>query len=127
MTESITPGEAPAHPGLGEITTSALAFWEPRRVLYNLVLAAIVLAAARTDWHPLRDSLTFPTLLSLFILAVLANLCYSAAYIPDVFIQLSRFREHWLRWRWWLWLLGTGFAASITYLITVGGVGHGGG
>lgn len=116
-----TPEPSP-RPPLSEIASSALAFWEPRRILYNLVLAAIVVARAAGSWGLLRDNLTFPAVLTLLILAVLANLCYSAAYLPDVFIQLSRFRDPWLRWRWGLWLAGTAFAGAITYLITTTGL-----
>lgn len=41
---------------------------------------------------------------------------------PEVFIQLSRFRDTWLRWRWGLWLIATAFAAAITHLLTAGGM-----
>jgi hypothetical protein len=123
-----TPDPLATHgprPALAEITSSALAFWEPRRILYNLVLGAVVLARTAGSWQLVRDSFTLPTFLSVFILAVLANLCYSAAYVPDVFIQLSRYRHSWLSWRWGLWLIGTAFAAAITYLVTAGGIaGH---
>jgi hypothetical protein len=116
------PQAPPPRPPLVEIVSSALAFWEPRRIFYNVVLAAIVVVRGAGRWSLLHDSVTFPTVLTFFILAVLANLCYSAAYIPDVFIQLSRYRQPWIRWRWGLWLVGTAFAAAITFLLTAEGL-----
>jgi len=95
--------------------TSALRFWEPRRVLYNLVLGAVVfcyfLAGGSWSWM-IVSSLNF--LLIFFILAVLANVCYCAAYVVDVFVQFSGYQSAWGRWRWLLWILGTAFAAAIT-------------
>jgi hypothetical protein len=124
MTIPNPSSELPPTPGppWSDVISSALAFWEPRRVLYNLVLVAVVLVQTAGEGRLLLDSVTFPTFLSLFIMAVLANLCYSTAYLPDTFIQLSRFRDRWLRWRWGLWLLGTAFAAAIAYLLTSGGI-----
>jgi len=51
---------------------------------------------------------TFDGVLGLFLLAVLANVAYSAVYLADVFIQFSGFRASRARWRWIL--LGVGFA-----------------
>ena len=102
---------------VGEAVSEALRYWEPRRVLYNLVLALVVLSQAYFGWPEAREILKVEGFLVLFILAVLANLCYCAAYIPDVFVQRSTFRPLWLRWRWALFLLGTAFAAAITYLM----------
>ena len=56
----------------------------------------------------------------LFVLAVLANVAYCAAYLGDVFVQISGFREGWLRWRWLLFVVGTAFAAAITRFFSIG-------
>ena len=58
--------------------------------------------------------------LDLFILAVLANVAYCAAYLPDLVLQFSTFRDGWLRWRWSLLTLGILFAGALTYLFTQG-------
>jgi hypothetical protein len=50
------------------------------------------------------------SLLVLFVLAVLANVAYCAAYIVDVVAQISAFRSTWLRIRWMLLGLGVLFA-----------------
>ncbi len=57
-------------------------------------------------------------ILVLFVLAVLANVCYCAAYIVDIFNQFTAFRSIWLRFRWLLLALGTCFAAIATYYIS---------
>lgn len=49
-----------------------------------------------------------PALLILIILAVLANLCYSAAYLVDIPLQLTY--STWPKYRWALLLAGTLFA-----------------
>jgi len=49
-----------------------------------------------------------------FILAVLANVCYCAAYLGDLFVQVSGFRAAWQSWRWVLFAIGVAFAAIIT-------------
>ena len=55
-----------------------------------------------------------------FVLAVLANLCYCAAYIADVFAQFSGFRLAWIRWRWLLLTVGILFAGIITRFFALG-------
>jgi hypothetical protein len=52
-----------------------------------------------------------------FAYAVIANILYSTAYIPDVFIQFSSFRSVWRRFRWMLWLIGTAFAALMAFAL----------
>ncbi|HVB08568.1 MAG TPA: hypothetical protein VNF00_06430 [Candidatus Acidoferrales bacterium] len=47
---------------------------------------------------------------ALLVLAMLANLCYCTAYVADLPVQYSSFRDLWRRWRWGLWLTGTLFA-----------------
>lgn len=91
----------------------ALRYWEPRRIVYNLVLAAVVLGWLVLTWPHFRAALTVRSLLLLFVLAVLANVCYCTAYLVDIPLQLSSFRGLWLRWRWGLWLTGMLFAAIL--------------
>jgi hypothetical protein len=52
-------------------------------------------------------------LLLLIVLAVLANLCYCAAYLVDIPLQYSSFRGGWRRWRWAVWLGGALFAVLL--------------
>jgi hypothetical protein len=42
-------------------------------------------------WPHFRGAFTWPSLLVLFVLAVLANVCYCAAYLVDIPLQYSAF------------------------------------
>ena len=119
----VPPDPAPSadHASLREAITDALRYWEPRRLLYNAALAAIVIVyfcLARPTSHPIP--LTADSILGLFVLAVFANLCYCAAYIVDVFAQLSGFRAEWRRCRWGLLVLGIVFAGVLTRFCVLG-------
>lgn len=100
---------------LGRVLSDAIGYWERRRIGYNLVLAAVVLGWLAAAWTRLRGELNIEHLLALFVLAVLANACYCAAYLVDVPMQLSAFRDGWRRRRWLLWLVGTLFAMALAW------------
>ncbi len=105
--------------------TNAIAFWERGRLLYNLVLVAVVIAIYVAGL-PRSGTLLVPDIgLNLFLLAVLANVAFCAAYVVDVAVQFSGFRAHWLRMRWLLLTLGIVFAATITQFIVRGMFGVG--
>lgn len=92
----------------------ALRYWELRRIPYNLVLAAVVVAWIVLSWPHFRPAFNWPSLLALLVLAALANLCYCAAYLADVPMQFSSLRDLWHRRRWILWLVGMLFAILLT-------------
>ena len=93
----------------------ALRYWERRRIGYNLVLAAIVIGWGVFTWPHFRPALALVPMLRLFVLAVIANVLYCAAYLVDLPMQTSSYREVWRRRRWALWWIGTLFAAALTY------------
>jgi hypothetical protein len=105
---------------LREYFTDAIRFWEPRRVIYNLVLAAIVITYFGLGYPGSKSVISIDFALALFILAVVANVAYCAAYLADVFVQASGFRQVWQRSRWILFALGTTFAAVITRFVAMG-------
>lgn len=108
---------------LREAVSNAIKFWEPRRIVYNLVLAAIVIGHMVYFLKTLaviRSSMSFDGVLGLFLLAVLANVAYCAAYPVDLFAQWSSYRETWLRYRWILFVLGVTFAAILTRFFSMG-------
>ena len=105
---------------LREYVTDAIKFWEPWRLLYNLTLAAIVIIYFAVGYPSSRATLTVDFCLGLFLMAVVANVAYCAAYIVDVFAQASGFREIWRRYRKLLFVIGTLFAAIITRFIAMG-------
>ena len=105
---------------LSTYVADALRYWEPRRLVYNGVLAMVVLVHSFVAWHSLRDRLSFDLALGMFFLAVLANVAYCAAYIPDIFVQFSGLQQQWRIGRVVLLTIGTAFAATITHFFTKG-------
>lgn len=108
-TQSPGLGTSPPSPFRG-LLSDAIRYWEPRRILYNLVLASVVLAWMLLTWPHFRPALTLHSLLLLAILSSLANVCYCAAYLVDIPAQHSSLGTAWKRRRWGLWLAGTLFA-----------------
>jgi hypothetical protein len=82
-------------------------WWEPRRLLYNLVLTAVFVALAARTWEHFSPELSPLHVFQLGVLALLANLCYCAAYAVDlaVFASIEAMARN--RWRWALFLVGT--------------------
>ena len=107
-------GNTDRRPRFRELAAEAIKYWEPRRLVYNLVLAAVVVSYFALAWPKSEAFLSVNFALVLFLLAVVANVCYCAAYVVDMFVQLSSVRALWLRKRWLLFLLGMMFAAVIT-------------
>lgn len=88
--------------------------------MYNGVLVAVVLACYFVTPKTSRVPITLDTALLVFLLAVLANVAYCAAYIVDVFAQLSALRERWKSYRWILLWIGIAFAAILTRFFALG-------
>lgn len=84
----------------------AARFWEPRRILYNLVLAAVVVVWIVASWPHFRPAFNLPSLGALVILGLLANACYCAAYFIDIPLQRSFPAIRWKPRRAALWWLG---------------------
>jgi hypothetical protein len=93
----------------------ALRYWEPRRIVYNFALAAVIAGHLIARWPQARAVLTVNMLLGLFFLAVLANLCYCFVYAIDLFVQFSGLRAFWQKARILVLIVGTAFAAVITH------------
>jgi|HubBroStandDraft_6_1064221.scaffolds.fasta_scaffold189461_1 hypothetical protein len=92
------------------ILSDAIHFWEPRRLYYNLVLTAAAFTWVAATWPHFRPAFTLVSLPPLTVLALLANVCYCAAYLVDIPMQQSTLSTAWKRYRWILWLVGTLFA-----------------
>ncbi len=79
-------GKSPSGP-FRAFLTDAIRFWEPRRLIYNLVLAVVVVVWIVASWPHFPPMFTLHSLLLLGILALLANACYCAAYFVDIAMQ----------------------------------------
>jgi hypothetical protein len=119
--EQVKAEPSPLSPGAGFIArlsgyvANGLLYWERRRLVYNGVLALVVVAHLLLAWPVSRQKLNFDLALGTFLLAVLANICYSAVYVVDVFVQFSGLDREWRVGRVVLLIVGTAFAATITH------------
>jgi hypothetical protein len=105
---------------LSRYAATALRYWEPRRIVYNAALAAVVGMHVFLAWPLSRDKLTVDQFLGMFILAVLANVAYCAVYPVDLFVQFSGVDTVWRAWRAVLLIVGIAFAATITHFVAQG-------
>jgi hypothetical protein len=108
-----TPSPALGHSPSGSfrgLLADAARFWEPRRLLYNFILVLVTVTWIMATWPHFRPALTLTSLFPMSILALLANACYSAAYLLDIPLQCSSAAATRNRFRWGLWILGTLFA-----------------
>jgi hypothetical protein len=97
-----------------QIFSTAVRFWEPRRIVYNLILVVVCVVWVVASWPHFRPAMHWVTLLPLGVLALFANICYCAAYVVDIPLLSSGVRSTWVRRRWILWLAGTLFAVLLT-------------
>ena len=105
---------------LRESLTTAIRYWEPRRLLYNGALAVVVLVCFALNYPASKSTLSFDFVLMLFLLAVLANVAYCAAYLVDIFASASGYREQWWKHRWIVFTIGVLFASIITRFFALG-------
>jgi hypothetical protein len=108
-TQSQGLDKSPFEPLRG-LLADAIRFWEPRRLVYNLILAVVVVIWIVASWPHFRPAFTLHSLLLLSILALLANVCYCAAYLVDIPMQGLSVGTALKRQRWGLWVIGTLFA-----------------
>jgi hypothetical protein len=104
--------------------TDAIRYWEFRRIAYNAVLAAVVVAVFFLQLPESRAALSGELVQGLFVLAVIANVAYCAAYIADLVAQSSGFRDTWRRFRWVLFAVGVLFAGIIARFFAAGIFSH---
>lgn len=93
-----------------EALSNAIRYWERMRIVYN---AGLILIVAGCFIHGYPGSKAFFSngmFLVLFLLAVGANVVYCAAYLVDIAVQMSQYRETWTKIRWILLLVGTATA-----------------
>ena len=82
-------------------------FWEPRRLLYNLLLFGVVVIWVVRSWPHFRPAMTLESLGIMTVLALMANACYCTAYLAEILIQNATSSAAWNRQRWSIWTVGT--------------------
>jgi hypothetical protein len=100
----------PPQPSFRDLLASSARYWEPRRLLYNFILFAVCAIWFTVSWPHFRPALHLPYLFPMIFLALVANICYSAAYIVDLPLSSSAVNSSWRSYRWVLWLVGMLFA-----------------
>src|SRR5436309_9381404 len=103
-----------------EQLTDSIRYWEPRRLIYNGALGLVVVGTFITSPPGAKQQLNIGLALFVFVLAVLANVAYCAAYVADLFAQSSEFRELWLRFRWLVLAVGIAFGGTLTWFFASG-------
>jgi hypothetical protein len=84
----------------------AVRFWEPGRIWYNVALFVVVLLWLGLTWPHFRPALTLEAFGKMTVLALLANVCYCAAYLVDFLLQAAASERNGRRLRWAVWALG---------------------
>jgi hypothetical protein len=97
-----------------ESLTNAIRYWEKMRIAYNAVLLIVVAGCFAWNYSALGSKLSVNVFLSMILSAIVLNIAYCAAYIPDVLVQMSEFRDRWASFRWGLFAIGALFAAIVT-------------
>jgi hypothetical protein len=99
--------------------SNAVRYWEKMRVVYNIGLLLILGGYFIYNLPQSLEGISFNFFLILLVLAILANVFYSCAYIVDVFLQLTDFAAVWRKRRWILFTIGFVLAAIITRFISM--------
>jgi hypothetical protein len=103
-----------------ESLTIAIRYWEPLRLVYNGVLAGIVLTYFLLNYPASKSIISIDSVLVLFLLAVLANIAYCAAYLVDIFVLSSNYSDQWRKRRWVIFVIGLVFASILTRFVSMG-------
>ena len=105
---------------MGPLAAASLRWWEPRRIVYNLVLAAVAGYELAAAWPRSWERMTIDNWLGLFCLTVVANILYSAAYLPDMLFQFGAGDTGLRLGRRLILVVGTLFAATLTHFVARG-------
>lgn len=111
-------------PDMRDVIGDAIRYWERHRIVYNLVLLVVVAAIFGANANAFDRVVSLDLFLQLFLLAVMANVAYCAAYPVDFTVQWSTLRTPWLRVRWIVFAIGLGFAATLAQFIARGLLGE---
>ena len=103
-----------------DIITDSIRYCESRRIGFNAALSLVLIGSFVYHRHSSVAGLAALTweqvAFGLLFAAVTANLLYCAAYVADIFVQLSEYRQTWRRRRWMLLGVGTALASAFFLL-----------
>ena len=97
-----------------ESLTNAIRYWEKMRIVYNVILLLVVAGCFAWNYSAVGSKLSVNLFLSIILCGILLNVLYCSAYIVDLLVQMSEFRERWGKLRWVLFSVGATFAAILT-------------
>lgn len=114
------PQDARVATDLGLALREAIQFWEPRRFLYNGVLVLVSITWLFIIGGGMLIAAPLLAIPALFVLVVLANCFYCAAYLPDLALQLAGFERAARLSRWPLFVCGCLFASLLALAVLAG-------
>jgi len=89
----------------------AVRYWELRRIPYNLALVLVAVVIVLRTWPHFEPAIAPGSILPLAVLALLANVCYCAAYGVELAMRsVGAAPRH---WRTAVWIAGTLLAMLI--------------
>jgi hypothetical protein len=100
--------------GLKELLEDAVGYWERRRIMFNVTIAAVVLAWLIFTWPRFREALSVSSLTFVVVLGVATNVLYSLLYLVDLPMQRTPCASAWRRSRRGVWLVVTALAVLAT-------------
>lgn len=98
------------------IAGDPVGFWERHRLIYNAVLAFIVLLGFALAWPRSAKWLHRPALPTFVEWALLANLAYCSAYLMELLFHFSSNRDRWQHWRKALFVAGVLLASGLAVI-----------
>ena len=102
---------------LGARLRDAFGYWERRRIVYNGVLAVLVVACWGVEIALARPIGWLGAAVVLMFFAAIANALYCVAYPIDLVFQSTPWQSSWRRFRWLLFVSGTGLASVLALWI----------
>jgi hypothetical protein len=97
-----------------ESLTNSIRYWEKMRIAYNAVLILVVAGCFAWNYSAAGSKFSVNLILSMILCGILLNVAYCSAYIVDVLVQMSEFRESWAKSRWVLFSIVAMLAAILT-------------
>lgn len=92
---------------LRNVISESIAYWEPRRIIYNSVLVVLAVAFGIVNLRHLEADIDLELFTALAAFLILANLLFSTGYLLDLIAASLNWGLQWRRFR------GIGFHAGL--------------